>query len=143
MNASVFLSHPNAHTGTIPSKLSYYSKEPKAHSKTVATTPRTTVTYYTATSASDDAADNEPQFGQKPHAVHQFRFVDSVVQSNQHEHRPSTTPKPDADKYNDQYQYNDIYSSSPRLETTRAPYRERQTTPPMGKCGHDQIGDRR
>lgn len=99
----------------------------------MATTPRTTVTYYTASSASDDTAENEPQFGQKPHAVHQFRFVDSVVQPNQNENRPSTTTKPDVDKFNDQYQYNDIYSSSPRFETTRAPYRERQTTPPIGK----------
>lgn len=114
--------------GTIPSKLSYFSKEPKTHSKTVATTPRPTVTYYTASSASDADVEIEPQFGQKPHAVHQFRFVDSVIHS---ENRPSSTPKPD-DKLNDQYQYNEIYSSSPRFETTRAPYRERPTTPPIG-----------
>lgn len=123
--------------GTIPSKLTYFAKEPKTHGKTVATTPRTTVTYYTASSASDDAIENEQQFGQKPHPIHQFRFVDSVVQNNQNENRPVSTAKPD-DKFNDQYQYNEIYSSPPRFETTRAPYRERQTTPPsIGKKEND------
>lgn len=113
---------------TIPSKLNYYNKEAKQHSQNVATTPRTTITYYTASSAADTSSEQDvPRL--KPHSVHKFRFVDSVVKD---ENQIQTTPKPE-EKFiqHEPLQYNEVYSTSPRYETTRAPYRERQTVPPF------------
>lgn len=104
---------------TIPSKLSFFAKEPKTH-QNVVTTPRTTVTYYTAAAASDEA-DNSRLKG---HSVHQFRYVDSVLHNKDESNRISTTPKPE-EKYvhHDALQFNEIYNTSPRYETTRTPYR--------------------
>lgn len=116
---------------TIPSKLSYFSKEPKQHASNVATTPRTTVTYYTAASASDASAEQDvPRL--KGHSVHQFRFVDSVLQNNKDDNRIPTTSRPEQ-KYNphESFQYNEIYNTSPQFETTRTPYRERPTVSPL------------
>lgn len=113
---------------TIPSKLNYFTKEPKQHNQNVATTPRTTVTYYTASSASDASSEQDvPRL--KGHSVHKFRFVDSVVKDD---NQIQTTPKTE-EKFikHEPLQYNEVYSTSPRYETTRAPYRERQTIPPF------------
>lgn len=120
---------------TIPSKLTYFTKDTKQqqqqqqHTQNVATTPRTTVTYYTASSASDTSAEQEiPRL--KGHSVHKFRFVDSVI--NKDENQIQTTPKTE-EKFtqHEPLHYNEIYSTSPRYESTRAPYRERQTIPPF------------
>lgn len=117
---------------TIPSKLSYFTKEQKQHNQNVATTPRTTVTYYTASSAGEASAEQDvPRV--KGHSVHQFRFVDSVLQTTKDDNRDNrvpTTPKPE-EKFREHEQYNEVYNTSPRYETTRAPYRERQTIPPF------------
>lgn len=112
---------------TIPSKSNYFSKEPKQHSQNVATTPRTTIHYYTASSAADTSSEDVPRL--KGHSVHKFRFVDSVVKD---ENQIQTTPKTEQ-KFiqHEPLQYNEVYSTSPRYETTRAPYRERQTIPPF------------
>lgn len=116
---------------TIPSKLSFFSKEPKQHTQNVATTPRTTVTYYTASSAAD-ASSEQDNARLKGHAVHQFRFVNSVLTNGKDDNQIQTTQKPD-EKYaqHEPLQYNDVYNTSPRYETTRSPYRERQTVPPL------------
>jgi len=108
---------------TIPSKLTYFSKDTKQTSQNIGTTPRTTVTYYTASSSSD--SDDNPQT--KGHSVHRFRFVDSV---HRDENRIHSTSKPEREKNTqstDSLQYNEIYNTSPRYEPTRAPYGDRQT----------------
>ncbi|XP_055315197.1 mucin-17 [Sitodiplosis mosellana] len=113
---------------TIPTRSNYFTKEPKQHTQNVATTPRTTVTYYTASSSADTSSEQDvPRL--KGHSVHKFRFVDSVVKD---ENQIPTTPKPE-EKFiqHEPLQYNEVYSTSPRYETTRAPYRERQTIPPF------------
>lgn len=118
---------------TIPSKLSFFTKEAKQN---VATTPRTTVTYYTASSAADSSAEQE-NLRNRPQSVHQFRFVNSVLQNNKDENPIQTTIKPEAEKYihHEPLLYNEVYSTpryeTTRYETTRTPYRERQTIPPF------------
>lgn len=113
---------------TIPSKLSYFTKEPKNH-QNVVTTPRTTVTYYTAAAASDESENQ--RF--KGHSAHKFRFVESVLNGNKaDDSQIQSTPRTE-EKYpqHDQFQYNEVYSTSPRYETTRTPYRESQTVSPI------------
>lgn len=118
---------------TIPSKLSYFNKEPKQHTANVATTPRTTVTFYTASSAADASAEQDIPRVKGHSPVHQFRFVDTVLQNNRdNDNRIQTTLKPEL-KYNqhESLQYNEIYNTSPQFETTRTPYRERPTVSPL------------
>lgn len=125
---------------TIPTKLTYFAKEPKQN-QNVVTTPRTTVTYYTASASLDDADNtntnvnnnnnnNQRSKGPADHNVHQFRFVDSVQRE---EDRIQITPKPERERQSqqtDSLHFNEIYNTSPRFEPTRASYRERQTIPP-------------
>lgn len=119
---------------TIPSKLTFFNKEPKQHAQNVATTPRTTVTYYTASSSADTSAEQDIPQRLKGHSVHQFRFVNSVLNNddNKDETQIPTTPKTEEKfVHHEPLQYNEVYNTSPRFETTRAPYRERQTISPF------------
>lgn len=130
---------------TIPSKLAYFAKEPKQNlnqNLNLVTTPRTTVTYYTASASLDDADNtntnvnnnhnnnNQRAKGPTGHNVHQFRFVDSVQRE---ENRVHSTPKPERERpsqQTDSLHFNEIYNTSPRFEPTRASYRDRQTISP-------------
>lgn len=91
---------------------------------------------YTASSASDGSETPVEQDIPRirgPNQVHQFRFVDSVLQNGKdNDNRIQTTSRPET-KYNqhESLQYNEVYNTSPQFETTRTPYRERQTVSPL------------
>lgn len=138
---------------TEPTPLTNYNKEPvffnrnnnqNNNNNLASSTPKTTFTYYTATAAAQDEA--ETPHTRAPY-VHQFKFVDSVLNESPKQVKDPEVPKYEAPAvqgiFNRQNEYsklsyNEVQSSAappthPRFDsTTSSPthsYREYQVTP--------------
>lgn len=139
---------------TVPPQLTNYNKEPVYFNRNgnqnvnsgPSSTPKTTFTYYTASADQDET---EPPRTRAPY-VHQFRFVDSVLDDYPKQEKDSNVPKPETPAvqgiFNRQNEYsklsfNEVSSTVPppppptRLfdaPTTSTPthsYRDYQVTP--------------